>query len=283
MKKHKSRDKETTPVEKPAVKTTIVGGRPPGSGKENDSVPRGIEILVKKASVDSGFKEILLKERAAAAQRINLSLENSEITILNSIPHNNLEGMISATKVSPHAKQAFLGYTAAVMLAALTATTANAADDSIAAINDDLKPIYFETITARGIKPDIVEYDKTTTPYFRIAETDAELETGTLVVKVTDRMISPVKKIKIYFVKIDEHVAEEESRTEGLGYTNELGVYRIDGVPAGEYSVSVAKNSAYFLESREIKIVADTENLVSVQLQYKNTATEGIRFEPTGE
>jgi|GEM_PF-1218437 len=37
--------------EQPAVRTTIVGERPPGPGKGVGSVPRGIKVLVKKAAV----------------------------------------------------------------------------------------------------------------------------------------------------------------------------------------------------------------------------------------
>ena len=36
------------PQEQEAVRTTIVGGRPPGSGKSVGNIPRGIEVLVKK-------------------------------------------------------------------------------------------------------------------------------------------------------------------------------------------------------------------------------------------
>jgi hypothetical protein len=50
-----------------AVRTTIVGGRPPGSGRNNVPVPRGIEVLVKKASVDAGFRELFLKQRGRVA------------------------------------------------------------------------------------------------------------------------------------------------------------------------------------------------------------------------
>jgi hypothetical protein len=32
-------------------------------------IPRGIEVLVKKAAVDAAFREVLLRERAAAAGR----------------------------------------------------------------------------------------------------------------------------------------------------------------------------------------------------------------------
>ena len=55
------------PEEREAVRTTIVGGRPPGSGKEVGPIPRGIEVLVKKAAVDPAFKQILLEKRAKAA------------------------------------------------------------------------------------------------------------------------------------------------------------------------------------------------------------------------
>ena len=37
------------PLEQESVRTTIVGGRPPGSGKPMGNVPRGIEVLLKKS------------------------------------------------------------------------------------------------------------------------------------------------------------------------------------------------------------------------------------------
>ncbi|GAG42054.1 unnamed protein product, partial [marine sediment metagenome] len=58
---------EDRPMEQPAVRTTIVGGRPPGSGKTVGPIPRGIEVLIKKAAVDPGFKMLLLAKRDGAA------------------------------------------------------------------------------------------------------------------------------------------------------------------------------------------------------------------------
>lgn len=198
MDENNDRNNDSTSSEKPAVKTTIVGGRPPGSGKESDSVPRGIEILVKKASVDSGFKEALLKERAAAACRINLSLENSEVSILNNIPQPHLEGIISATKVSPNMKQIFLGYTAAVMLAALTVTANASEDDYGGIITRGISP---DHVGSRGIRPDIVEYQKTPAPYFRKAAADAKLETGTLEVKAIDSVNGLLQGLRLSLIK----------------------------------------------------------------------------------
>jgi len=110
-------------VEQPAVRTTIVGGRPPGSGKDVGEIPRGIEVLVKKASVDAEFKRLLLEKRAAAAAAIDLELDPAEAMMLESVPAAQLEAIIAHTTVSPVTRSAFLGRAAAVMLAALGAAT----------------------------------------------------------------------------------------------------------------------------------------------------------------
>jgi len=267
------KNKDIPSSEKPAVKTTIVGGRPPGSGKEIDLVPRGIEILVKKASVDTDFKEILLKERAAAANRINLSLEDTEVAMLNGIPQVHLDSIISATKVSPNLKQAFMGCTAAVMLAALTAT-ASAADNNYSGATEGIRPD--DVTQIGGIRSDIVEYKETPEAYFHKAESDAKLETGTLMVRIIERVSGmPVRGIRVRFVK---EGANQQVSTEGLGYTNIWGVYRIDGVPEGLYSVEVGKDSAYSSQEKKVNIVAKKENSLSLLLDKKpyNVAPAGI-------
>jgi hypothetical protein len=105
--------------EKPAVKTTIVGGRPPGSGKDVGQIPRGIEVLVKKASVDPSFRRLLLDKRAQAADEIGLKLSPAEVSMLTAIPAAQLEAVIAAAKVEDRHIAAFMGKVAAVMLAAL--------------------------------------------------------------------------------------------------------------------------------------------------------------------
>ncbi|MBM4037377.1 MAG: hypothetical protein FJ290_02585 [Planctomycetes bacterium] len=82
-------------------------------------VPRGIEVLVKKAAVDAEFHALLLERRAEAAQEIGLALDPAEVAMLNGIPASLLEGIIARTTVSPMSRAAFLGKAAAVMLAAL--------------------------------------------------------------------------------------------------------------------------------------------------------------------
>jgi len=112
---------EKRPPEQPAVRTTIVGGRPPGSGKSLGDIPRGIEVLVKKAAVDPEFKKLLLDRRAEAAKVIKLELDPAEVMMLNGVPAAQLEAIIAHTTVSPMTRAAFLGRAAAVMLPALGA------------------------------------------------------------------------------------------------------------------------------------------------------------------
>jgi hypothetical protein len=111
------------PIEHEAVKTTIVGGRPPGSGKPVGPIPRGIEVLIKKAAVDPEFKALLLEKRADAAREIGLVLDPAEAMMLRAAPAAQLEAIIARTSVAPSQRSAFLGRAAAVMLVALGAGT----------------------------------------------------------------------------------------------------------------------------------------------------------------
>ena len=105
-----------------AVRTTIVGGRPPGSGRNNVPVPRGIEVLVKKASVDAEFRELLLKQRGKAAAAIQLDLDPAEDAMISAIPQEQLARTVDQTTVPMELKSAFQGRVALVMLAALGAS-----------------------------------------------------------------------------------------------------------------------------------------------------------------
>jgi hypothetical protein len=114
------------PEEQAAVATTIVGGRPPGSGQPVGQIPRGIEILVKKASVDPAFRAILLERRAAAAAEIGLALEPAEALMLAAVPAGQLEAIIARIVVPEEHRRAFLGKAAATMLATLGLVTVTA-------------------------------------------------------------------------------------------------------------------------------------------------------------
>jgi len=112
------------PREQEAVRTTIVGGRPPGSGQSVGDIPRGIEVLVKKAAVDADFKALLLERRAAAAEEIGLQLEPAEAMMLAAAPREQLEAVIAQTHVPEEHRRVFLGKAAAAMLVVLGAAAA---------------------------------------------------------------------------------------------------------------------------------------------------------------
>ena len=89
------------------------------SGQSFAPIPRGIEVLVKKAAVDPEFRAVLLEHRAAAAQQIDLELEPSEAMMLRAVTDGQLEAIIARTTVPQQHRRAFLGKAAAAMLAAV--------------------------------------------------------------------------------------------------------------------------------------------------------------------
>ncbi len=85
-------------------------------------IPRGVEVLVAKASVDPEFRAVLLDRRAAAAAQIGLELEPAEATMLAAVAREQLEAIIARIRVPEQFHAAFLGPDLAPMLAAVAAT-----------------------------------------------------------------------------------------------------------------------------------------------------------------
>jgi hypothetical protein len=77
--------------------------------------------LIKKASLDPAFCQLLLEQRAAAAREIELELTPAETAILNSVPETQLQAMIEHTRVPDAQRRAFLGKLGAAMLATVIA------------------------------------------------------------------------------------------------------------------------------------------------------------------
>ncbi len=140
--------------EREAVKTTIVGGRPPGSGRDNGAIPRGVEVLVKKAAVDPEFRSVLLERRAAAAEEIGLELTDSEKAMIGIVPERQLESIIAHTDVPDTQRRAFMGRAAVVMLAALGTGLATAGVGCTKGIRPKEVPV------TDGIRPDMPQETK---------------------------------------------------------------------------------------------------------------------------
>jgi len=115
--------KMARPGEPEAVRTKIVRGGRPQREVIPRRIPRGLEVLIKKAAVDPAFKKLLLEKRAGAAEAIGLKLTAAEETMLDAVPRAQLEAIVANTKVSPKLRPAFLGHAAVVMLAALGTVT----------------------------------------------------------------------------------------------------------------------------------------------------------------
>ena len=94
------------------------------SGKPLGDVPRGIEILLKKAAVDPEFCSLFLEHREEAARQIGLELEPFELAMVQTFPTEQLAAIIRQTEVPQSHRRAFLGTAAAAMLAVLSGTTA---------------------------------------------------------------------------------------------------------------------------------------------------------------
>lgn len=103
------------------VSLTIVGGRPSEEKSAATGVPRGLEVLLKKASVDEKFRALLLERRSHAAETISLELDPAEALMLDSLPAEQLAMIVRGTRVREEERRVFLGKVASVMLAALGA------------------------------------------------------------------------------------------------------------------------------------------------------------------
>ena len=121
--------------------------------------PQGIEVLVKKASVDSDFAELLLANRAEAAAEIGLELTEAESAMLAAVPDEQLDAIIKQTSVPRQHRRAFLGTAATAMLAALGVITAGCEIKSEAPKGirpdkpEDTRPDRVEATD--GVRPDI--------------------------------------------------------------------------------------------------------------------------------
>ncbi len=134
------------------------------AGASRAPIPRGIEVLLKKASVDPKFRALLLEQRAGAAAAIDLKLELAEVAMLRAIPADQLERLIDHTKVPVEQRRVFLGRAAAAMLAVIGAALAMSTCTSTlghrAGRLGGLKPRPNESTNrppvslARGISPD---------------------------------------------------------------------------------------------------------------------------------
>ncbi len=242
------------PGEAEAVRTTIVGGRPPAGGANVADIPRGVEVLVKKAAVDPAFKKLLLEKRADAAAAISLKLEPAEATMLNAVPAEQLKAIVASTKVNPNLRPAFLGYAAGVMLAALGATAY--------AENPGEWEVRTTGIDAE-MPPKTYDYNINDPK-----DIDVPKDAGVIFGRVRDQFDEPAANV---LVEIDDLGLET--------VTNRYGFYVFSAVPPGSYNLTFWA-TGYGQERRsKIEVRKGVKTEVSLKLFSEQEApiVTGIR------
>jgi len=218
-------------------------------------IPRGVEVLIKKAAVDPAFKKILLEKRAEAAEAIALKLEPAEAAMLEAVPEAQLRAIVASTKVSPSLRPAFLGYAAGAMVAALGAS----------AYGED--PDEWEMRTT-GIDPDIPETTEPAETADTVGDAERATEYGTLSGTVTDENGQPIGGVMIVVITTNRFTT-----------TNADGYYIIAFVPEGLYEVK-ASRVGYDSQTREdVKFINGYRTNLSFFLT-SNLSSEGFPSDP---
>ena len=109
-----------------AVRTTIVGGQPPGNARSLAEVPIGIERLLGLAAVDDHLAAELERDPVALAEGCGIVLEPTELTVLKATPPSALRGMLDGIRagLAEPARREFMKRAAIAVTALLAASTA---------------------------------------------------------------------------------------------------------------------------------------------------------------
>ncbi len=239
------------PGEPEQVRTTIVGGRPPAGGANVGEIPRGVEVLIKKAAIDPPFKKILLDKRGAAADAIALTLSPAEKAMLEAVPEEQLRAIVANTKVRPSLRPAFLGYAAAAMLAALAANVRAEGTDRIVYKTYGISPT---------TPPDTAETADVPASIEERAGND-QSDYGKVSGMVTDNEGTPLRNAMVSVVG-----------TKRFAVTNADGYFLITPVPPGLFTVEAFSTEYGSIKRADVKVLAGYTTVLT--FQYKNPPLE---------
>lgn len=104
---------------KHTVKTTIVGGQPPGNQRPLPPIPQGIEHLLSMAAVNPRFGQALLLQREEAINASGVRLSTTEHGILGAVDPDALQQMIRSVHqgIPEQDRRSFLNRSAAALVA----------------------------------------------------------------------------------------------------------------------------------------------------------------------
>lgn len=150
---------------KDAVKTTIVGGQPPGNDRQQQPVPVGIEELLTLAAVDDELARVLVEDRSAIIDTGAVSLTSTERSILASIDADSLSRMVARVDLSREEedRRSFLGHSAGVVLALVGGGAAATSSCKVTGSRPD-NPEDKKPAKVTGSRPDTPQEKKSPPP-----------------------------------------------------------------------------------------------------------------------
>jgi hypothetical protein len=97
------RDRSLLPLsgkqgDKQAVKTTIVGGQPPGNERQTATIPVALEDVLGLAAAEPAYADALLDDPQAAARAAGVELTATEGAILSAVDRDSLTRMIAEVR-----------------------------------------------------------------------------------------------------------------------------------------------------------------------------------------
>jgi acyl carrier protein len=208
-------------------------------------IPQGIEVLVKKASVDPAFRALLLDRPEAAVGQIGLELGPAEAMMLRSVPREQLAAVIARTTVPEEHRRAFLGQAAAAMLGALGMMGC-----TVAAAQQILQ-------APGGVAPD----RPVPNPIMPPADTNTPPPTP----KEIRERVAKVLVAQLRVAKAD--VTPEKSLANDLGATSSK-LIRVRAALGREFKVKITAESF-----KKVRTVGDTVEYVQKALQAPATTT----------
>lgn len=141
-------------------------------------IPRGLELLIKRASIDGDFRKDLLQKRVGLLEELNINLDETEKSMLACVPEEHLARMIDATEVPSAQRKALSTGSVAAMIALFTqlaltpvassaenppstaqnsSYTGNSGDNNFAVLLTGIRPDDEDHLADRGARPDLPE------------------------------------------------------------------------------------------------------------------------------
>ena len=157
--------------------------------------PRGLELLLERATADPVFRDNLIRHRAQAAHDAGVALNPSEVAILEHVPFEQIHALVRAMPSRVQPRSSRLRQVASVMLAALAAPSPGC-KDAPPPVSSDARDAGSPVVPPRrvaigGVRPDMPVPRATGTDQdWTLPEEDAEVESPVPITPGRERLPS---------------------------------------------------------------------------------------------